>query len=290
MPRGASFVSAESNPMSDPKRQAPRDPLADVEEHFTQLVAGVIDYAIFLLDPTGIVKSWNAGAARIKGYSADEIIGQSFTRFYPPEAISSGFPLEELRQAAKHGRFEDEGWRIRKDGSKFWVNVVITALYDAEHNVTGFLKITRDLTERKQGEEILRQSEERFRLLVEGVKDYGIFMLDPGGHITSWNAGAARIKGYTAGEIIGKHFSVFYSSEDLKADKPARELEQAIRFGRIEDEGWRVRKDRSLFLGECRHHGPLRRRSEPARLRQNHARYVRPPQGRGIADRGSTEE
>jgi len=233
--------------MSNPEEKLPPDPYAAVEQHFTQLVSGVVDYAIFLLDPKGIVKTWNAGAARIKGYAADEIIGQSFTRFYPPEAISSGFPQDELREAAQHGRFEDEGWRLRKDGSRFWVNVVITALYDADRNVKGFLKITRDLTERKQAEEILRQSEERFRLIVEGVKDYGIFMLDPKGYITSWNAGAARIKGYAAHEIIGKHFSVFYSSEDMQADKPTRELEAAIRNGRVEDEGWRVRKDRSLF-------------------------------------------
>jgi PAS domain S-box-containing protein len=233
--------------MSKPEEISPPDPYAAIEQHFTQLVAGVVDYAIFLLDPKGIVKTWNAGAARIKGYAADEIIGKSFTKFYPAEAISSGFPQDELREAAQHGRFEDEGWRLRKDGSRFWVNVVITALYDADRNVKGFLKITRDLTERKQAEEILRQSEERFRLIVEGVADYGIFMLDPKGYITSWNPGAARIKGYAAHEIIGKHFSVFYSSEDLQADKPARELEAAIRNGRVEDEGWRVRKDRSLF-------------------------------------------
>src|SRR5688572_17677931 len=154
--------------MSDSAANSSRSPLADVEAHFTQLVAGVVDYAIFILDPNGIVKTWNAGAARIKGYSKDEIIGRSFTLFYPLDAIASGFPQEELRQAAKHGRFEDEGWRLRKDGSQFWVNVVITALYDENHHVQGYLKITRDLTERKQAEEILRQSEERFRLLVEG--------------------------------------------------------------------------------------------------------------------------
>jgi PAS domain S-box-containing protein len=233
--------------MSDSAANFIRGPLPEVEQHFTQLVAGVLDYAIFLLDPRGIVKTWNAGAARIKGYAADEIIGQPFTTFYLPEAIASGYPQEELRQAVKHGRFEDEGWRVRKDGSKFWVNVVITTLYDEKQEVKGFLKITRDLTERKQAEEVLRQSEERFRLIVEGVRDYGIFMLDPTGIITSWNAGAQRIKGYTAGEIIGKHFSVFYSSEDLAAEKPARELEAAIKFGRVEDEGWRVRKDHSLF-------------------------------------------
>jgi PAS domain S-box-containing protein len=221
--------------------------LRDVEEHFSQLVAGVQDYAIFLLDPSGCVLTWNAGAERIKGYAPEEIIGQSFTKFYPPESIADEFPQEELRQAALVGRFEDQGWRVRKDGTQFWANVVITALYDEHHEVRGYLKITRDLTERKLAEENLRQSEERFRLLVEGVEEYGIFMLDPEGKISSWNAGAQRIKGYSADEIIGKHFSIFYSSEDLAAGKPARALETAIRAGRCEDEGWRVRKDRSLF-------------------------------------------
>jgi PAS domain S-box-containing protein len=164
--------------MSDPASNSLRNPLADVEAHFTQLVAGVVDYPIFLPDPTGIVKTWNAEAARIKGYPKDEIVGRPFTLFYLPEPIASGYPQEELRQAVKHGQFEDEGWRLRKDG--FWVNV-ITALCDENRNVQGYLKITRDLTERKQAAEILRQSEERFHLLVEGVQDYGIFMLDPQG-------------------------------------------------------------------------------------------------------------
>jgi PAS domain S-box-containing protein len=218
-----------------------------VEQHFTQLVAGVEDHAIFLLDPKGIVKSWNTGAHRIKGYTAEEIIGHPFTRFYPQEAIDSGWPQEELRRAAETGRIQDEGWRIRKDGSRMWANVVITALKTPDGELRGYLKITRDLTERKAAEERLRQSEERLRLMIESVQDYAIFMLDPDGHITTWNLGAERIKGYTAAEIIGQHFSIFYSSEDNAAGKPQRELEVAKREGRVEDEGWRVRKDRSQF-------------------------------------------
>jgi PAS domain S-box-containing protein len=221
--------------------------LREAEEHFTELVAGVQDHAIFLLDPDGIVMSWNAGAQRIKGYEANEIIGRPFTTFYPQEAIDSGWPQEELRRAAANGRIQDEGWRVRKDGSLFWANVVITALCTSDGELRGFLKITRDLTERKLAEEHLRQSEERLRLMIESVRDYAIFMLDPEGRIVSWNQGAERIKGYKAEEIIGKHFSVFYSSEDLAAGKPARELEVAKSEGRVEDEGWRVRKDRSQF-------------------------------------------
>src|SRR3954453_11972567 len=219
----------------------------EVEEHFAELVAGVEDHAIFLLDPKGRIKSWNAGAKRLKGYEAEEIIGQSFTRFYPPDALERGWPQEELRRAVETGRIQDEGWRLRKDGTRFWANVVITALKSSEGELRGYLKITRDLTERKQAEEALRQSEERLRLMIESVQDYAIFMLDPDGRVMSWNLGAERIKGYTAREIIGQHFSVFYSSEDLANGKPARELETAQRDGRVEDEGWRVRRDRSQF-------------------------------------------
>jgi PAS domain S-box-containing protein len=221
--------------------------LHQLDEHFSNLVAEVRDYAIFLLDPTGHVRSWNAGAAHIKGYAANEIIGQHFSKFYTADAIATGWPDEELRRAQAEGRFEDEGWRLRKDGSRFWANVVITPLFDDDRKLRGFLKITRALTERKQAEESLRESEERFRMLVEGVRDYAIFRLDIDGRVSTWNAGAERIKGYKAGEIIGRHFSVFFNSEDLVAGKPAKELETAQREGRAEDEGWRVRKDGSLF-------------------------------------------
>lgn len=219
----------------------------DVEEHFAQLVGGVRDYAIFLLDSTGNVKSWNAGAARIKGYAQEEIVGKHFSQFYTPESIASNWPQHELVVAQRVGRFEDEGWRVRKDGSRFWANVVISALLDGDGTLRGYLKITRDLTERKQAEETLRQSEARFRLLVNGVKDYAIFMLDAEGRVASWNSGAERINGYADAEIIGEHFSRFYSSEDVQAGKPARELVIAAEQGSVEDEGWRVRKDRSLF-------------------------------------------
>jgi PAS domain S-box-containing protein len=211
------------------------------------LVESVRDYAIFALDPRGYILSWNAGAERFKGYTADQIIGKHFSVFYPPEDIAAGKPERELDIAVREGHVEDEGWRIRRDGTRFWANVVITALRDAEGRLLGFAKVTRDLTERRRAEEAVRLSEERFRLLVDSVKDYAIFMLDPAGYITTWNEGAQRIKGYTPDQIIGKHFSTFYTPEDLAADKPRRELEIAAREGRYEEEGWRVRRDGSHF-------------------------------------------
>ncbi|WP_437734442.1 hybrid sensor histidine kinase/response regulator [Sorangium sp. So ce1335] len=218
---------------------------ADVQ--FRTLIEGVKDYAIFMLDTEGRVTTWNAGAQQINGYSAEEVIGTHFSRFYPPEALARNWPAVELAEARRQGRFEDDGWRVRKDGTRFWANVIITAIRDARGELRGFSKITRDLTERKRQEESLRQSEERFRMLVEGVKDYAIFMLDPEGRVTTWNAGAQQIKGYSAEEVIGTHFSRFYPPEALARNWPETVLASARRHGRFEDEGWRVRKDGSKF-------------------------------------------
>ncbi len=216
-------------------------------DRFRLLVDAVQDYGIFMLDPQGLVVSWNSGAQRIKQYRPEEVIGRHFSLFYPPEAIASDWPAEELRRAARDGRFEEEGWRIRKDGTRFWANVVITALKDESGLLTGFGKVTRDLTERRIHEEAVRESEQRFRLLVESVRDYAIFMLSPEGIIESWNSGAQLIKGYSAQEVIGRHFSMFYRAEDLAAGLPAAELETALAVGRAEEEGWRIRRDGSVF-------------------------------------------
>jgi PAS domain S-box-containing protein len=210
-------------------------------------VESVRDYAILMLDPAGHVASWNPGAEAIKGYAAHEIIGSHFSRFYPPEALARGLPDYELTEAARIGRFEDEGWRLRKDGSRFWANVIITALRDANGRLIGYAKVTRDLTERRRQEEELRHKEERFRSLVEGVKGYAIFMLDIRGIVTTWNAGAEKIHGFAASEILGSHFSRFYPPEALKEGAPEHELQSATMEGRFEDEGWLVRKDGARF-------------------------------------------
>jgi PAS domain S-box-containing protein len=217
------------------------------EERFRLMVDAVKDYAIFLLDVNGHISTWNEGAQRIKGYTADEIIGKHFSIFYTAEDLQSRKPERELNIALATGKYEEEGWRIKKNGSLFWANIVITALFNDENKLIGFSKVTRDLTERRKYDESMRQSEERYRSLVEQVTDYGIFMMDDKGRIVSWNEGASRINGYKADEIIGKYFSIFYPEEDIISNKPRHELEVAKTHGKYEEEGWRLRKDGSRF-------------------------------------------
>ena len=222
----------------------------ETTDSFRLLVEGVRDYAIFMLDGAGRVLSWNTGAQRMKGYRADEIVGKHFSCFYPPEAVEAGKPARLLALAARDGRVEDEGWRVRQDGSRFWADVTITALRDPDGSVIGFAKVTRDITERRRAELALHESEERFRLLVESVQEYAIFVLDPAGRVASWNAGAEAIKGYAADEILGQHVAVFYTPEDVALGKPQAQLEAAAREGRVEDEGWRLRKDGNRFWAD----------------------------------------
>ena len=218
------------------------------EGRYRILVEAISDYAIYMLDLDGRVSSWNRGAERFKGYREDEIVGQHFSRFYTEEDKARGLPDIALRTAREKGHFEREGWRVRKDGARFWAHVVIDPIRDPEGKLVGYAKITRDLTERRAAEEQLRQSQEQLRLLVQGVTDYAIYMLDLDGRVSSWNAGAERIKGYSREEIIGEHFSRFYTEEEREAGVPAKGLRQAAAEGRWETEGWRIRKDGSRFL------------------------------------------
>jgi PAS domain S-box-containing protein len=235
---GSQASSGEFPPIRDWRKR---------ERRFRLLIEAVQDYAIFMLDTNGRITSWNAGAERIKGYLPSEIIGQHFSRFYPPEDIESGKPERLMQKAKTEGHAEDEGWRVRKGGEKFWAHVTLTAVHDEAGTLIGFGKVTRDITERKRAEEILRRHEERFRVFIEAVQDYALFMLDADGYVSTWNKGAERTKGYKASEIIGRCFSCFYPEEDIKAGKPDHNLKIAAREGRIEDEGWRVRKDGSRF-------------------------------------------
>ncbi|MEF2553072.1 PAS domain S-box protein [Aurantimonas sp. A2-1-M11] len=217
------------------------------EGRYRLLVDAITDYAIYMLDPDGVITSWNAGAQRFKGYRADEILGENFSRFFVPADRQAGLPQRELRIAADEGRFETEGWRVRKDGRQFWAHVVLDSIRHADGGLIGYAKITRDLTERKEAAESLKRSEEQFRLLVDGVRDYAIYMLDRDGRVTNWNLGAERIKGYTREEIVGEHFSRFFTPEDRERGEPARGLRTALVEGRFETEGWRIRKDGRRF-------------------------------------------
>lgn len=211
------------------------------------LIERVADYAIYMLNPDGTVASWNAGARRFKGYRESEILGQHFSRFYTPADRAAGLPERALATAVEQGRFEDEGWRVRKDRSQFWASVVIDPIYDDDGVLFGFAKITRDISDKKLARDILRRTEEQSRMLVDGVTDYAIYMLSPDGVVTTWNAGARRIKGYTADEVIGTDFRRFYTIEDQQAGAPARALAAVREHGRFEEEGWRVRKDGTTF-------------------------------------------
>ena len=243
------LILATSTRGASRRDSAPPEPgkISVSNDLFRLLVQSVKDYAIFMLDPGGHIISWNEGAQRLKGYSESDIVGQHFSIFYPQAAKDSKWPEYELEVAAREGRFEDEGWRVRKDGSQFWADVVITAMRDASGELRGFAKVTRDLTERRMAENALRLSEERYRLLVEGVRDYAIFMLDENGNVSTWNRGAERLKSYSAEEIIGSNFSVFYTNEAKAAKSPEYDLEVARDQGRAESEGWRVRKNGSIF-------------------------------------------
>lgn len=217
------------------------------ERRYELLVNAVSDYAIYMLDPDGQIVTWNAGARRFKGYEPGEIIGDNFSRFFTPEDRAAGKPQDILRIAREEGRYEAEGERVRKDGSHIWVHVIVDPIITETGDLLGYAKITRDITERRAADRALFAAEQRFRMLVQGVKDYAIYMLDLEGRITNWNAGAQAIKGYLAQDIVGQHFSLFYTEEDRIHGEPGLALETALRDGRYEREAERVRKDGSRF-------------------------------------------
>jgi PAS domain S-box-containing protein len=219
------------------------------DRRFRTLIDAVTDYAIYQLGPNGEIVSWHPGAERIKGYTADEVIGKNYAIFFPEEDRRDGKPARALEVARRTGRSEDENWRVRKDGSRFWALAVVDAIRDENGQVTGFAKITRDITERHDAQQALVESERRFRLLVDAVSDYAMFMLDPEGRVTNWNSGASRVMNYDAEEVVGEHFGKFYTEEDRAQGEPEQALATARTAGKYEGEGWRLRSDGSRFWG-----------------------------------------
>lgn len=235
----------------------------EVEDTFERVIGEVADYAIFLLDPDGNVLSWNKGAAKIKGYSSSEIIGKNHRIFYTKEDKEKDLSVKLLAEAKRKGTTNYEGWRVRKDGTRFWGRVTITALHHKNGNLRGYLKITRDLNDMKIAEdnysnfvedlklknEELQKIGERYHKMVAEVLDYSIILLDKNGKVLDWNKGAEKVKGYTAKEIIGKSFRLFYPKDEKDSKLPERLLAEAVKQGSTRHEGWRIRKDGKRFWG-----------------------------------------
>jgi PAS domain S-box-containing protein len=236
-----------SEPAKDQILSSSKRPEQPSAEKFQLLVAAVSDYALYMLDPGGRIVTWNVGAERFKGYRAEEVIGEHFSKFFLPKDRQEGLPARILKTAAEQQRFEMEGWRLRKDGQKFLAHVVVDAIYDDAGALVGFAKVTRDITEKRRQERAAKDSALQLKMLVQGVRDYAIYMLDRDGQITSWNAGAERIKGYREDEVLGQHFSLFYTQHDRVQDIPRHALATALLDGKFEAEAQRLRKGGSLF-------------------------------------------
>ena len=207
-------------------------------------------YALFMLDLDGTVTSWNAGAEHVTGYAAKEVIGQHVSLFYVAGDRAASAPELTLKKALAEDYAEEDGERYHKDAGTFWAHSVTALMRDPNGQPLAYAQILYDLTERHEKEQHLRQSEDQFRALVQSVDEYAIYMLDPLGNVTTWNSGAEKLKQYSAAEIIGKHFGCFYTTEDVAAGKPQRNLDEAQRKGHITDHGIRIRKDGSTFQAE----------------------------------------
>ena len=202
--------------------------------------------ALFLLDPDGNITGWTGAAEAACGYPPEELRGTALDRLFATQAAAGDIGAV-LRKARRDGRFRGEGWLTLKAGERIQASLEIECLRAGTGVIAGFAVTVGDLATRRQDETELADSEQKFRMLVQGVTDYAIYMIDPRGYITNWNLGGERIKGYRAEEVIGGHFSQFYMPEDRAAGIPARALEIAAREGRYEGEGWRIRKDGTRF-------------------------------------------
>jgi PAS domain S-box-containing protein len=211
-----------------------REILRQSEERFRLLVEGVKDYAIFMLDPRGHITTWNEGARRIKGYEAEEIVGEHFSVFYTEEDVERGHPEEELRVAEAEGSYEEEGIRVRKDGSTFWANVLITALWDEEGSLRGFAKVTRDITERKEAEErerVLAQeraAREQATDILESISD-AFYAVDRQWRFTYVNRRAEELWGRSRDELLGKN--VWEEFPEARGSESHRQIERAMEEG-----------------------------------------------------------
>ncbi len=217
--------------------------VCDTNQLYRLIFESAQDFAILTTDPRGHVTSWNPGAEKLFRYSARQMTGMSIERVFAPADRRRAVHRREMAHALQNGRAEDSRWLLRRDGTAFWADGLLMPLRNDAAKLIGFLKIVRDSTPKK----IVEECNERFRHLVEHITDYAVFMLDEDGIVTTWNKGAERTKGYKANEIVGRHISVFYTSEDCRAKLPQRELTAARRKGQFQTEGWRLRKNRSRF-------------------------------------------
>ena len=226
----------------------PAEPL----DQYRRLIEGLRNYAIFTLTLDGRFASWNSGAMQTFYFTEREVLGKHYSLIFTTEDIAKGRPQNELQSAIEQGRESVEGWHVRKDGTRFWCTDTVQTIRDARGTVTGFSKIVRDSTERHEAAENLRRSEELLRLMIEGVTDYAIYCIDPGGKIIQWNRGAENVFGYPAAEVLGKHFSLTYTPDSIARGVPAGELATAAAEGYAVDEAWHVRRGGTLFFSAGR--------------------------------------
>ena len=242
--------------------------IAEIEEQLRLIIEGVRDYSIIMLDREGRVATWNAGAEQIKGYPVAEIIGQHFSKFYPPEALAAHKPERELVEALSKGRVEDEGWRVRKDGSRFYANVIIAAIYDSGGQHQGFAKVTRDITERKRAEQVQHELNTQLadaltlQNAIMGSANYAIISMTLDGVVTTFNAAAQQWLGYTGAEVVGKATpSLWHDAGEIAARAKVLSVELGrtieagfesfvakARLGQVDENEWTfIRKDGSRF-------------------------------------------
>ena len=234
--------------MSQHNEQSP-SPLCDrtqdlISAGFVRAVRGCV---LLLLDTSGEILVSNDGAKALTGYSEEELKGKAYIDLFSTTGLEARPPVEALQIAAREDVYEAQVWLKRKDGSQLWASLSLGVVLDDDDSVRGYAALIRDAAGKRANDTMVSTSERQFRMLVDGVRDYAIYMLDPDGYITNWNAGAAVIKGYSAEEIIGRHFSTFYTEEDRLRGEPQRGLEAALRDNSFQNEAWRVRKDGSLF-------------------------------------------